>query len=142
MPRSKERDGLVKGWAIGLLVLVFACFGCAGVQGVKDYNGVPEIVAPVDSSVRILVTNDRLEDVTFWILTSNGGRFRSLGLVAGEGHLAVRLQRDELPFDPCIRIGAHLLARGDWTSDEFCLSPGNRIYVNLKKEISAWAGGQ
>jgi len=134
----------IGGFALGVLCIIVACFGCATARQ-TDYDDIAPSASVSNNvdSVRVVITNDLFEDATFSVLGAAGAKWHVLARVAGKTEeLPMLVPRSYLPPDPCIRITAHVVSfPTDWVSDEFCYFPGGTVRIRLAAvfaESSAW----
>lgn len=123
---------------VALMVFIAAMWGCTP----NYYNGGDTEIQPVESYIRVTIQNNRSADPidpTFYLV---GQGRHSLGVVKGLETKSVLVDTKWLPTDGCVRVVAHYVGEGDWTSEQFCWRRGEVIEValqNIFSTSSAWS---
>lgn len=146
--RSKTNEWRLFGAAGFLTVAAFLVMatGCATARGgVSGYDGEMEIPPTYEDSVTLIpvtISNNRNRDITAPRFHLLGLGRHDLGYVQPMHTVRKLVDRNWFGTDGCVKIVAHWVGAGDWTSQEFCLHRGETVSVNLEAILStsnAWA---
>ena len=130
-----------------LTIFLALLTACATVpRGTPGYDGETEIVETTASDsvmfVPVRIENNRSRDIIAPRFYLDGFGRHSLGIVEQMHTVTKLVDVKWLRSDGCMRIVAHYVGVGDWTSNEFCWRRGETITVSLQPILStsnAWS---
>lgn len=144
---QRAKDWRLFGIAAFLTVFSFIVIftGCATARGVSEYDGVLQLPrSDADSVTLVLVTiqNNRGRDLTSPRFYLDGMGRHDLGIVGSYSTVTKLVDTSWFGPDGCMKIVAHYVGAGDWTSSQFCWRRGEVIDVWLQQIFttsSAWS---